>query len=364
MHYTMNYAYDFQAAQLVHRPAKKTIDLKPPKPKTASRRRGLDPDDLTRRLQFVIAERNAHDEKKRKTKAAAAASKSLHTAQSGDERNQHHKASAADVSKDKRKQKGDSSIPRLRRRASKPNLDEHSLIGQAITDGHYVPQVAAAQFTLTTLGESPPDKSNIHKLSRAALKYHMEGVNANPRVASTAGPKAAPIEQANALRRAQTLREKNYDRNQFHGPSVPENDDPAILSPLVKRRSLYGGQTLEERKLRASRRKSTGSFLSDDPTARHMVFSPPLKITDLAAVAEAHRVDWTQSDELASRPPTPGRPKSASPSQTSKVESKWKFRGRLNSSSKPADEKSPSQAADHEEMPKSPIAAIFARFKR
>lgn len=371
--YTVNYAYEFQDEKLVHRPAKPKMDWKPPKPKAALHRRALDPEDLTRRLQIVVAERQAHDDKKRKSRVIAASSKAFRSSKTDEEKAQRRRTIAIDA-KEKRKSRvldphADNSLTgRLRQRASRAAMEDQLPADPAATDGPYVPQVAASQFTSTTLGESPPDKSNIHRLSRAALKYHMDGLNANPHVAATAGSDIAPVEQAVALRRAQTLRERNYDRNQFQASaipsSMPENLDPVILSPALRRRSIYAAQSSEDRQQRASRRKSTGSTLGAD-SSRYSIFLPPLNSTDLATVADAHRVDWTQSDERTSRPKTPPRrPKSASPAHSTKGESKWSFRGRLNSFHKSKGEKSPSPPVEHEEMPKSPMASLFARFKR
>ncbi|OAA60632.1 hypothetical protein ISF_05671 [Cordyceps fumosorosea ARSEF 2679] len=369
----MNYTYDFQGTKLVHRPAKGHTDFKPPKQKAAPHRRGLDPEDLTRRLQFVIAERKAIDAEKRRSRTVpSSSSRPFRTQEFSEAKSLRRRTAALDSPKDKRRTKGvdhhseNSLAARFRRRASKAALDEQQNPADlAASNGPYVPRVAASQFADTTLGESPPDKSQIHKLSRAALKYHMDGINGDFQVASTAVPGAAPIKQAQALRRAQTLRERNYDRNQFQASSMPDNLEPVITSPtLFKRRSIYTAHTSEEKQLRASRRKSTGSFLGGDSSSspRQSVFAPPLNPTDLAAVAEAHRVDWTQSDEATATPPP--RPKSTSPTQSTKGESRWKFRGRLNSFHRNKEEKTPSPPADGLELPKSPIAALFARFRR
>ncbi|KAJ6784172.1 hypothetical protein PWT90_09263 [Aphanocladium album] len=364
----MNYAYDFHAAQMVHRPAKKAVDdLKPPKRKAAPHRSALDAEDLTRRLQFVIAERKAYDEKKRKSRVVSLSSKPFRPKETSEEKSLRRKTTALD-SKDKRKSRvgepTESSLAvRFRRRASKAALDGQQTPDRITSPGPYVPQNAASQFADTTIGDSPPDKHQIHKLSRAAVKYHMDGVNGDSQVVSSTFNGVAPIELARALRRAQSLREKNYDRNQFQAASsMPDNLDPVILPPHLKRRSIHAAQNSEEKQSRASRRKSTGSFLGSDPSPKCSVFLPPLNTTDLAALAEAHRVDWTQSDEV--RATTPPRPKSASPAHSTKGESKWKLRGRLNSFHKNKDEKSPSPPADFVEMPKSPIASLFARFKR
>lgn len=394
MHYNMNYAYDFKATQLVHRPAKnKTADPRPPKPKPAPPRRGLDPDELTRRLQFVIAERKAHDDRRYRPRVVPSPRKPFRTQETSEAKSLRRRTAALDTSsssKDKSRSKGsdhphhaenNSLAARFRRRASKAALDEQLSTDPAASEGPYVPRVAASQFADTTIGDSPPDKAQIHRLSRAALKYHMDGVNGDAQVVSTAAPGAAPIEQARALRRAQTLREKNYDRNQFQAAastSMPDHWDPAMqAAPLLgRRRSILTAHAAEEKQLRASRRRSTGSVLSADPALRYAVLlPPPMNPTDLATVAEAHhRVDWTQSDEVAaaaavSSSSPPRRPKSASPAHSTKGESKWKLRGRLNSFHRNKEEKSPSPpqppaADDVEAAPKSPIASLFARFRR
>ena len=46
-------------------------------------------------------------------------------------------------------------------------------------DGHsssyrHIPQVAASQFARTTTVESPTDRLLVHKLSKKAMKFHME----------------------------------------------------------------------------------------------------------------------------------------------------------------------------------------------
>lgn len=381
MHYTMNYAYDFKATQLVHRPARSSnANVKPPKPKTAPQRRALDPEDLTRRLQIVIAERNATDERRRRSRTVATATSSKSSRPP--ERKPTTVASLSDKhnkSKAPEQQRTENSLAaRFRRRSSKcATADEQG--SAATTDNMapsgppYVPQVAAAQFARTTLGESPPppDKSHhIHKLSRSALKYHLGGVNADAQVAATAAAGIAPIEQARALRRAQSQREKNYDRNQFQSPaasSMPNELDAAAAAATAPElgKRYTAEQSEEERHLRASRRRSTGSFLSHDPSS----IPPPLQGADLAAIIEAHRVDWSQSDEVPDRccaaSSPPHRPKSASPPQSPKGESKWKFRGRLNSLHRHKEEKSPSPpTTDSAELPKSPMASLFARFKR
>ncbi|PQK17024.1 hypothetical protein BB8028_0007g02230 [Beauveria bassiana] len=365
MHYNMSYAYNLQATQPDRSAHANAAGLKPPRPKAAAHRRALDPEDLTRRLQFVIAERKAHDDKRRKSRMVQSSAKTFRTQETSEAKSLHRRTLTLDSSKERRRTKGadhhseNSLAARFRRRASKTALDEQLSLNLASSDGPYVPRVAASQFANTTLGESPPDKSQIHRLSRAALKYHMDGINGDYQVASTAVPGAAPIEQAKALRRAQTLREKNYDRNQFQTFSMPENLEPVITSPLNRRRSIFTAHHPEEKQLRASRRKSIGSFVGTDTSPRCSVFLPPMNATDLATVAEAHRVDWTQSDEVAAN--SPPRPKSTSPTQS---ESKWSFRGRLNSLHRTKEEKSPSPPIDAVEVPKSPIAAFFARFRR
>ncbi|KAK7948907.1 uncharacterized protein PG986_009793 [Apiospora aurea] len=84
---------------------------------------------------------------------------------------------------------------------------------------HHVPQVAAQQFARTaTAKPSLPDMSNIHPLSRQALKFHIEG-SATERTELESSK--TPGEQNRALRRAQSTREKLQGRNQFQDEAHP-----------------------------------------------------------------------------------------------------------------------------------------------
>ncbi|KAK8093844.1 hypothetical protein PG997_000529 [Apiospora hydei] len=84
---------------------------------------------------------------------------------------------------------------------------------------HHVPQVAAQQFARTaTAKPSLYDMSNVHPLSRQALKFHIEG-SATERTELESSK--TPGEQNRALRRAQSTREKLQGRNQFQDEAHP-----------------------------------------------------------------------------------------------------------------------------------------------
>ncbi|KAK8039727.1 hypothetical protein PG993_008138 [Apiospora rasikravindrae] len=104
---------------------------------------------------------------------------------------------------------------------------------------HHVPQVAAQQFARTaTAKASLCDMSNVHPLSRQALKFHIEGSAAERTELESS---KTPGEQNRALRRAQSTREKLQGRNQFQDEALPTGAAAvatAIPAARNKRHSL------------------------------------------------------------------------------------------------------------------------------
>jgi hypothetical protein len=238
---------------------------------------------------------------------------------------------------------------------------------------HHVPSVAATQFTRTTTHEPNSDKSIVHKLSRKAMKFHMEGPNA--RVDTKA--KTAPDEQAKMIHRVREEREKTYGRNQFQHPAAileavgdvddrqdrdasyrqtfdshfrakqvvqDEGDQPynPRLSSSSARAHQHGGA-------RESADYPAGIYpvLSEDDAEHQNV---PVRIDD-------HRVDWTQSDEKTVEPLSP---------TLRKADSRWTLRGRLSFHRGSKSEKEMLAIEDSTESPmlRPQRSSFFARFKR
>ena len=290
---------------------------RPPPPKGYSQKRPrgqyprpFDPDELTRRLYIVLAEQKAHAEQKRRFKAETARSGTLaRPPANAQEKSRRRVTLMEDAPRRKDSHAaGHGSGERPKRSSSRKTKEAdvpapHTEVFGP--DGHYIPQVAAAQFARTTLGDaaSEQDKSLVHKLSRKAMKYHMQGSNVAREVTD-----APPCEQAKALRRAQSTRERNYERNQFQ--------HPGSLHPLDEA-AAFDGPVVDEKQLKASRRKSTGSFLGRSDPVRHSSELPPIMSVlekeegydhcEVVGDPDEHRVDWSQRDE-ANRQPTSESP--------------------------------------------------------
>ncbi|EAQ86606.1 hypothetical protein CHGG_07859 [Chaetomium globosum CBS 148.51] len=299
----------------------------------------LDPNDLTRRLYIVLAEQKAHAERRRRARGDPSHSKdSMGTTLSAQSRETRQRAAEppADL------------VTELRRTEStkhKPAPDSHP---EAY---HHVPQEAAKQFTRTTTVENMRDSSLVHKLSKHALKFHLEGPKAlrpvgsnnnnNNNHSSTSNPAIlAPAELTRALQQNQSQRDKLLDRNQFQRTHALEEAAAAAAQPHhPTQRRMHTLEDELSRILPTSssggakhlRRNSTGNTATHtDPAtttgaghhhARHSLIAAPDTLimdtlleddpaamdgtgTELGrfAAAERARVDWTQSDEVGGRP--------------------------------------------------------------
>jgi hypothetical protein len=237
---------------------------------------------------------------------------------------------------------------------------------------HHVPQVAASQFALTTTVDSLSGNGPIHRLSKAAMKFHLDGLNAS-REMRAACPTAPPCEQTKALRRAQSMRERQYDRNQVHDPLPTTLEVARGSCELPERNAFQGHLRLKQVRddVKSARRKSTGSIVGrseaypvDDFELPGILFSSTRPA--IAGDPDEHRVDWSQSDEAMAiktvKVPHPPRP------ELRKPETKWTLRGRLGSFGRHSKEdKMPSptdEKPSRDQSPTSPISGFFSRFKR
>lgn len=348
----------------------------------------LDPDELTRRLSLVLADqKNAPVPSKRRTvfgtawrasegSAAIATSAPLDSDRGGQQR---HPVYRHDIDDAQQREGERPHKHRLHLTGSKKS-GRNGKGGEPVRSSSYrhVPQVAASQFTRTTTADSTTDRQLIHRLSRRAIKFHMDGPNASREIAAV-GPNVAPFKQAQTLRRVQTMRERQYGRNQLHYTptlatmtEIDEQRPPCHHRHTLEPFSVVRVEGLEDQKDPAKRRRSTGNILGKpDPSPKEPFIMP---IGPVAAErrgsgealdpSEHHPVDWTQSDETWAQPAifVP------SPLPVRRSESKWDLRGRLGSFTRHGrDEKTPSPPQERrasQDSPKSPKGGLFARFKR
>ncbi|TFA99296.1 hypothetical protein CCMA1212_008950 [Trichoderma ghanense] len=391
--------------------------LQVPKPQ-AQRPQPLDADDLTRRLHVVLAEQKAHADRKKRARAALDAERqanaaavarnasALHPGQRGipmgptvpSTQIQKKEATASKSQIPSAPRDANQDAPKTERlhraglRNSTSSSSNRNSEDTPPSTYRHIPQVAASQFARTTTTETVTEKHLVHKLSRQAIKYHMQGPNA----AAAQSPDLAPAEQNKALRRAQSMRERQYERNQFQQPHIlattaevderPVTTAPQTFQEYLHSKSLDG---IDEPS-KEMRRRSMGAILG-------MMISRDAEIAELSHTSsenhsaanhsdivptnpDEHRVDWTQSDEAAilqqrkqqqqSQLPQQSQKSTTGPNVLRKAESKWALRTRLGSLSKKGDKSSsPTEEKDARslaERPKSPTKAggLFARFKR
>lgn len=383
---TMGYPTDHRmSSRPKHKGVVKPATKSKPRP---AQSQPVDPNELTRRLQVVLAEQKAHSERKRRARAEAERlgpstttskqKKSTVASQSANSNGNKLESPSRQKPDAKSAQKVDSSPKdkKLKRSNSKNSNSSSSRSGDEQRNKpssyHHIPQVAASQFTLTTTVEAPAEKGPVHKLSKLAMKFHLDGPNASREVRAT-DPAAPPCEQTKALKRAQSMRERQYERNHAREPLPTTFEVEGTAGSLPQRhifqtRSRVAGDGDE---VKDARRRSTGSILArnEAPSVEPFEFPGALLWSTKPAVIgdpDEHRVDWTQRDEeMAAKAiniPQPSHP------ELRKHESRWTLRGRLGSFGRhskddkppsPIDEKSP-----HDLSPKSPISEFFSRFKR
>ena len=349
----------------------------------------FDPDDLCRRLQIVLAEERAYSERKRRSRAnidrAATDIQPTKADKSRRGREVPIEIAANQATADKSAQitaarRSVLSATAANRRSRDPAAE--SEVPQPpdkdeIPSYHHVPRVAATQFARTTAHEPASDNSLVHKLSRKAMKFHMENPSAqvDPRGGST-----RPNEQARALHRAQGEREKIYGRNQFQHPAaileVPGDHDEKLTREAAYRQTfdtlLRGNRgsmevadesynpRLSSSSARGYQRGATAQPDSSDfssglyPVLTH----DSADFGDIPLRVDDHRVDWTQSDEK----PTA----QLSPNVLRKADPKWKLRNRLSFHLGSKTERDLLEEGDRAASPalRSHRSSFFDRFRR
>ncbi|RFU75677.1 hypothetical protein TARUN_6570 [Trichoderma arundinaceum] len=426
MFYETLYVHDAKVA--AHQPLPFRASAKGPsrhhgqKPQS-QRPKPFDPDDLTRRLHIVLAEQKAHAERKKRARAAVEAERQanaaavarnasiLHPGQRGiplgptapstyiqkkditasrsHVRSAHRDSNEYPLKADKPHKAG---MKNSTTSSSNRNSEDTSS-----SSYRHVPQVAASQFARTTTTETVTEKHLMHKLSRQAMKFHMEGPNAKAGLTAD----LTPSEQNKALRRVQSMRERQYERNQFQhthslATTTEVDEKLATAAPHTFQEYLKSkGLDLLDAPNKEMRRRSVGAILDMVAPTKPEAVERPLSCVENQSAAshsdilptnpDEHRVDWTQSDEAAIlqqqkqqqqqqsqqqvQPPQPQK-STAGHNVLRKAESKWALRTKFGSFSKKGEKlSSPTEDKDKEspaESPKSPVKSggLFARFKR
>ncbi|VUC23878.1 unnamed protein product [Clonostachys rosea] len=214
----------------------------------------------------------------------------------------------------------------------------------------HIPQVAALQFARTTTIDAPSEKGLVHRLSKMALKYHMDGVKADTGFQDESHT-IAPYEAAKTLKKAQRKREKQYQRNQFQHPSTmlpTVGINEFAIHPVQQ--TLFETDT-SPKSLESEDEGAAGMTMEKVASAPHAERheNPHHEGLTEAEIAE-HRVDWTQSDEIKLR----------------RSESRWKLKRHLGGHKH---KDGPAVLPEEEEpitedVTKSRIAAFFPRLRR
>ncbi|KAL7926637.1 hypothetical protein ACQKWADRAFT_145399 [Trichoderma austrokoningii] len=366
--------------------------------------RAFDPEDLTRRLHIVLAEQKAVAERKKRARAAVEAERLANAAAAARNASVLHpgqhgiplgptapstfiqkKQVTAAASKSSHGKLESSEHAKIAKENSTSSSSNRNSEDAAPSNNNYrhVPQFAASQFARTTTAETVTEKHLLHKLSRQAMKFHMQGPNAMASMAAASD--LTPSEQNKALRRVQSMRERQYERNQFqhsHTLAATAEIDEKPASPATAHTFQEYRKSKEEPPSKALRRRSVGAILgmmiSSDPDPARASLSSAENQSDanhsdvvVSINADEHRVDWTQSDEAAIPAQQPVQASATSQNTLRKSESRWALRTKLGHFGKKSDKlASPTEERDEEspvESPKSPLAkagGLFARFKR
>jgi hypothetical protein len=211
---------------------------------------------------------------------------------------------------------------------------------KATRAGHpYVPAQAATQFRRTTTSEGMREKSLVHSLSKAALRFYAEGTTTADREAIHAS--LTPGKQQNILRRARGQRDCQHVRTQFQGSQSNMGGGEGGGGPR-RRPNRAGGQAggvheiaiIEEEELSAladlhlhslAAGQGQGIGEKDDDSE---LFSSEDTLIDQAAAME-RRIDWTQSDEVMPHERRGGGMTKLTPLLLRKTSSIFKLGGKL-----------------------------------
>ncbi|KAK4142956.1 uncharacterized protein C8A04DRAFT_37833 [Dichotomopilus funicola] len=225
MQYKMNFAGE--RISNGHRPTR------PYKPSSRVPEGQVDPEELSRRLYVVLAEQKALAERKRRHRGEVPARKDVVAHLTSSRRREAARTKPAEPPTDSATDLG-KTVSATSRNAPRTGGEATVPAAAQQEPYHHVPQEAAKQFTRTTTVDNMRDSSLVHKLSKNALKFHLDGGrqarpagntnNTNPNTNPQEPPAAiAPAELTRALQQTQAERERLLDRNQFQRTSALED---------------------------------------------------------------------------------------------------------------------------------------------
>ncbi|KAI1655758.1 hypothetical protein F4813DRAFT_391333 [Daldinia decipiens] len=292
-----------------------------------SKSQPFDADDLRRRLYIVIAEQEAQKkrQKRRPDESCQSQEQSRSTSRSEARQTDAIKPGASEKSFATRMAKSKVTIAdstrendtqppkiktgrsmsksiqdRLRRRPSEvdPTATESAV---KATSYQHVPQEAAAQFERTATANSMRERNLGHSISQSTLQYRVERrpsdqhdldsstspTHALERVRSKRGLFQTPQWHPTAAAAADP--EDLYPPQPQPQHQLRRHSAPLVIPPRPWRKNSIG--TVLEGKAMAT----TDEISSEETLV--VVVDPPPPLLSTATAINAHRVDWTQSDE-------------------------------------------------------------------
>ncbi|RWA06879.1 hypothetical protein EKO27_g8220 [Xylaria grammica] len=269
----------------------------------------FDPEDLRRRLYVVIAEREAQNEKRQRQRVDALPAKWAQ------ERDTQHlyidrlaTTNAAWAGQDTTapvrrsvsisKSKTQSPLQDKLRRSSSERSSTAAETNECPKYRH-IPEQAAAQFSRTTTsGSMQSDKSVVHSLSRAALRFYAEGASSADRSAIESS--ITPGKQRKILQRARSQQDRQHTRNQFQDHKVA-GEEAAPWRRSSKSGPGAGEKTILEEvdgvSALADLHLHAYTHHSESSDNNKELHSSEETLVD-TATANEHRIDWSQSDEM------------------------------------------------------------------
>ncbi|KAB5582493.1 hypothetical protein GE09DRAFT_1211136 [Coniochaeta sp. 2T2.1] len=364
------------------------------KPRQQSQQGHFDAEELTRRLYIVLADRKAHEDRKRTRQHEDA---KLKDARSWTSRHHRNREAAGRRSNEATRETAtsqpssgrqislrpigsSSSEKAAKQRKDAPPPPPEPTGGSSY---HHIPQEAAKQFQRTTtvapMRESSSSTSNIlqTKLSKQALKLHLASSPNQPTLQPI--PDATPISPVlnhylHTHTRVDEWRSRipedvvdGEEREEYHLAPQHQHQNQDTYSVLQDEQHTFAAELAKLKPPAAqnnNRRNSTGDILASPPTAEttnrlslilpgrtslaDVLESPTPPLAPMSA--DEHRVDWTQSDEAQAQRAAAAAELAAAavpqpvPQQRQhkpllltpllrKADSIWTFRGRLGSGS-------------------------------
>ncbi|TGJ85474.1 hypothetical protein E0Z10_g3326 [Xylaria hypoxylon] len=273
----------------------------------------FDPEDLRRRLHVVIAERESQNEKRQRQRVDALPAKWAQVERDRDTQHLYIDRLATtnavwmvpEITAPARrsgtmpKSKPQSSLQDKLRRSSAEICSTAAADANECPKYRHVPEQAAAQFSRTTTsgGMQGSDKSVVHSLSRAALRFYVEGTSSADRSAIESS--ITPGKQRKILQRARSQQDRQHTRNQFQDYKIAGEEAVARrraskCGPVTGERTIAEEKgdvsTLADLHLHAYRTQSGGSDSKELHSSEETLID--------TATANEHRIDWSQSDEM------------------------------------------------------------------